>query len=233
MQNDLPKQDFPELTEREQEILRLIATGNSNKEIARQLFISSNTVKVHLRNIFAKIGVTSRTEAAVYAIHTGFKEAADLAALEPVNQELATSSYRNLDQRQKSLILWISIFVIVLVGVTTSILMQRTRKFAGPITVPVPPQRWHELAALPTARSGLGVAVYENQIYTIGGETEQGITGILERYNLETDKWTVLPNKPTPVTDITAVVIGGQLYLPGGRLATGGVTDILEAYDPS
>ena len=43
----------------EREILRLVATGASNKEIARQLSISTNTVKVHVRNIFAKIGTSS------------------------------------------------------------------------------------------------------------------------------------------------------------------------------
>jgi DNA-binding CsgD family transcriptional regulator len=60
-----------QLSDREREILRLVATGATNQQIAAQLNISANTVKVHLRNIFGKIGVASRTEATVYAIRTG------------------------------------------------------------------------------------------------------------------------------------------------------------------
>src|SRR4030042_1243224 len=59
------------LRDRELEILRLVATGASNKEIANLLHISTNTVKVHLRNIFAKIGVSSRSEAAMFAVNNG------------------------------------------------------------------------------------------------------------------------------------------------------------------
>ena len=59
------------LTSRELEILALIAEGKSNKEIAAELFISVNTVKVHVSNIFHKIEVSSRTEATLYAIENG------------------------------------------------------------------------------------------------------------------------------------------------------------------
>ncbi len=59
------------LSDREIEILQLVGQGKSNKEIAGLLFISVNTVKVHLGNIFGKIGVTSRMEATLYAIEQG------------------------------------------------------------------------------------------------------------------------------------------------------------------
>ncbi len=60
-----------QISDRELEILRLVATGATNQQIAQQLNISINTVKVHLRNIFGKIGAVSRTEATVYAIRNG------------------------------------------------------------------------------------------------------------------------------------------------------------------
>jgi DNA-binding NarL/FixJ family response regulator len=50
------------LTVREQEILEVLLEGKSNREIAAELFISENTVKTHVRNIFAKYGVGSRAE---------------------------------------------------------------------------------------------------------------------------------------------------------------------------
>ena len=59
------------LTNREEEVLRLVATGASNKEISQQLFISELTVKMHLASIFRKLQVNDRTKAAVLALKAG------------------------------------------------------------------------------------------------------------------------------------------------------------------
>jgi DNA-binding CsgD family transcriptional regulator len=59
------------LTAREREILALVADGRSNGEIARQLFISTKTVSVHVSNILAKLGAGGRTEAAAVARRQG------------------------------------------------------------------------------------------------------------------------------------------------------------------
>ena len=58
----------PRLTERELEVLRLVARGMANKDIAVSLFISENTVKNHVRNILEKLQLHSRMEAVVYAV---------------------------------------------------------------------------------------------------------------------------------------------------------------------
>lgn len=59
------------LSEREVDVIRLLATGRTNGQIAGELFISVNTVSHHLRNIFAKTGTGNRTEAAAFAIQAG------------------------------------------------------------------------------------------------------------------------------------------------------------------
>jgi serine/threonine protein kinase/DNA-binding NarL/FixJ family response regulator len=61
-----------QLTPREMDVIQLLAEGLSNKEIARLLFISPRTVNFHLDNIYSKLGVSSRTEAAIYALRHGW-----------------------------------------------------------------------------------------------------------------------------------------------------------------
>jgi two-component system nitrate/nitrite response regulator NarL len=62
------------LSQRELEIVILVAQGYKNKEMAERMFISEQTVKNHLHNIFDKVGVSDRLELALYAIHNGLHE---------------------------------------------------------------------------------------------------------------------------------------------------------------
>jgi two-component system NarL family response regulator len=66
--DDRPQIPTPKLTEREMEVLRLVAKGMANRDIAKQLYISENTVKNHIRNILEKLQLHSRMEAVVYAV---------------------------------------------------------------------------------------------------------------------------------------------------------------------
>jgi DNA-binding NarL/FixJ family response regulator len=66
-----PQRAFPELTEREEEILSLVAQGKSNQEIARQLFVSLKTVRNHVSNILLKLQVADRAQAVIRARDVG------------------------------------------------------------------------------------------------------------------------------------------------------------------
>jgi len=221
-----------DLSEREIEILKLVSQGLSNKEIARALFISINTVKVHLRNIFAKIKVVSRTEAALYSIEQGFTPSP--------GQEAVSMPLHDPSPFQKWLrrFWWVSIPVALGLIIALSMLIADGILFASPTPAPNPIQgaasfeRWQELAPLPEARSGLAAAAYDNAIYAIAGETESGICGIVDRYDPQTDAWTHLRDKPTPVTDVSAALLGEKIYVPGGELADGTISAVLEIYDP-
>jgi DNA-binding NarL/FixJ family response regulator len=65
------KGDPTELSERETDVIQLIAIGLSNKQISEKLFLSEKTVKNHISRIFSKLNVTARTQAAIYAIKSG------------------------------------------------------------------------------------------------------------------------------------------------------------------
>jgi DNA-binding NarL/FixJ family response regulator len=82
----LPRQATP-LTDRELEVLRLLSVGTPNAGIARSLVVTEQTVKFHLSNVYRKLGVANRTEAARYALVHGLLDQQD--ALEPTALQAA------------------------------------------------------------------------------------------------------------------------------------------------
>jgi DNA-binding CsgD family transcriptional regulator len=221
--------DTSELSERELEILQLVATGASNKEIAQQLYISSNTVKVHLRNIFTKIGVASRTEAAMYAVQNGLVGDAS-------GDELQASAAEGSPSTAKKVlpVLGISLLVLALglLGLFSAYQWGLFEGLAGSEPQPANLPRWEAKKNMPMGRQGLAAVALENNIYVIGGESADGLVSRVDKYDLFSDSWTGVTDKPTPVSEVNGAVIGGKVYVPGGRTAGGGVVDVLEIFDP-
>ena len=73
-----PVQPLPPLSEREMEVLKIAAQGMSNKDIASTLFISERTVQAHMRSIFNKLGVGSRSEAILHSLKKGWFSIEDI-----------------------------------------------------------------------------------------------------------------------------------------------------------
>ncbi len=271
MANDIP------ISDREREILRLVATGASNQQIAQQLTISINTVKVHLRNIFSKIGVVSRTEATVYAISNGLvavdMEAVALSATMPeLLEDEVTNEATDLGveeepaslvipdepvvrvpdpapipiplppSRRLPLFIGIAVGLALLIAVAVSVqIVSRpaaptetpTQSSIAPAT-PDPNQRWFLRAPLPNSRDDAALTAYdqERKLYLIGGQVDGVPSAAVDRYDPESNLWVSLTDKPTAVSHAGAIVLRGRIYVPGGELAGGKVSDILEIYDP-
>ena len=229
----------PILSDRELEILQLVATGATNQQIALQLVISPNTVKVHLRNIFGKLGVESRTEATMYAVRQGWI-AAPAAVEEMPAEEEPLLPHERLSAWQRALFVVTALAVVLLVFLPP----RRTASTGagGPFTDRVggiagslpgaASSRWVSKAQMPTERARLAVVAYEGKVYAIGGDTVEGVSGAVEVYDPATDTWTRGANKPHPVRNVGAAVAGDWIYVPGGFDALDQAITTVEAYAP-
>jgi len=213
------------LSGREREILQLVAEGLTNREIAQRLSISPNTVKVHLSNIFEKAGVASRTEATLYAIEHRIVEVPGGETVQPASKETLWTYISDHP--------WVGLISVLLIVTMFSTILITI--FNSPQSEEIDPatlNRWQELTPMPEARVGLTAVAYDNQIYAIAGEGKEGVSGSVFRYDIAEDSWKRLLDKPTPVTDVGGVLIGEEIYIPGGLGADGSPVDVLEIYDP-
>lgn len=273
----------PQISEREREILRLVATGATNQQIAQQLNISINTVKVHLRNIFGKIGAASRTEATMYAVRSGIvaldQARAELApvessvavleapaeaalplpelrsealgepavvppapvALAPADQAappepVPARAAEDGAQRQSRLPLLLVGAVAVAALLAVVVLLVQGRAAPAPADNPsiigvMSRASWVRRPDLPVERAGSAVIAYRGTLLLVGGQSAAGVTGAALQFDPGSQVWSPLADKPTPATDIQAGVIGGELLVPGGRLADGTVGAGLEIFN--
>ena len=236
-----------ELSERELELLRLVAQGATNQQIARDLTISVNTVKVHLKNIFAKLGVESRTEATMAAVRMGLIHV-QAASESPTSvsgaAEPAVTTWPRLG---RDFGLWQRAYLalaVVMAAVLVTLSVVGTKPEAASVNTAFVdqsasaqvmtqrmPSRWTTRASLPTPRGRLAVVAARGSIFAIGGVANGQITGLLEEYQPAEDRWIVRLSKPTPAANVSAVSLDGKLYVPGGHSSAGQVLDVLEIYD--
>jgi len=92
---------------------------------------------------------------------------------------------------------------------------------------------WVSKAPMQVARSGLGVAVVNGKIYAIGGSTENGLVGINEEYDPETNTWTYKKPMPTPRANFRLEVVQNKIYCLGGDTDNATKTLANEVYDPA
>jgi DNA-binding CsgD family transcriptional regulator/N-acetylneuraminic acid mutarotase len=249
----VPDENTP-LSEREMEILQLVATGATNQQVAQKLVISVNTVKVHLRNIYSKLEVGSRTEATMVAVREGWVDVpgledhagegeggtapAEQLPLSPALPQL--ERWPRVGRLQRAGLVAATLLAAVFLFVPMAIESHANGQNADPIrgVFPTAPStsstnRWRTRAQMPTPRTGLAAVADQNLIYAIAGISNEGATGKVEVYDPQADAWTLRKPKPTPVGFVSAALIDGKIYVPGGVGADGEPTAILEVYDPA
>jgi DNA-binding CsgD family transcriptional regulator/N-acetylneuraminic acid mutarotase len=236
------------LSDREMELLRLLATGATNREIALELYISVNTVKVHLRNIYGKLGVASRTEATMVAVREGWIVVPGIGEEEKGSEAagMAAATAPRVERWPRvSLAKRLSLVVAGLLAALAFFLPQLLAVGANgeqndPISGVFPTvasgsneSRWRTRAQMPTPRTDLAVVVHDTRIYAIGGVSSEGVTDKVEIYDPQGDAWVTGAPKPTPAGFVLAVAVDDKIYVPGGFDAGRVPQNVLEIYDPA
>jgi DNA-binding CsgD family transcriptional regulator len=221
------------LSEREMEVARLLSTGASNAEIARELVISPHTVKVHLRNIFEKLQVNSRTEASMLLVQRGWVvvPGVDLALPEPP-PEPPPPEPQPLDNLPVPAARWQALYLVgAFLFSLALVLLPNFGSFAQtpvdlltdagqPLTAPANVRlepRWEMRTPLQSALTRLAMVSLANHLYVIGGETAGGeAVDAVAVYDRQANEWNPAAPLPRPLANAAAAAANGRLFVAGG-----------------
>jgi DNA-binding CsgD family transcriptional regulator/N-acetylneuraminic acid mutarotase len=250
----MPVEQGQPLSERELEIITLVAEGLTNREVAVRLFLSPNTVKVHLRNIFTKTGVSSRTELSMLAVQEGWVEFENQDEDSEQHAQLMSDttdsgSADDMDTPippwswQRWTVLGFSTLVIVAIMILPALRSQQAASL-GPGQIFGPAQdtlgmqqangqgRWVEHAALPVRRAGMGVTSLGGKAYIIGGINAEGTTGRVDIYDIKSNQWSAGQPRPASLGNVAAGTLNGNIFVPGGCDANWIPQDVVHQYNP-
>ncbi len=234
-----PVGDMPEnpLSEREMEVARLLVTGATNVEIANALVISPHTVKVHLRNVFDKLQVSSRTEASMLLVQRGWVVIpgvmleAEVAPVEDAGPAIPEPEpLENLEAQPRPWQLATLLFGVAMALVTlflpvwnttpkssVGLLSDSGQTIVGKPVLNNLPSRWEIQPPLSQPRSRMAAVGVAGQIYVVGGEGEEGETlDLVEIYDLERGQWRRGAPLPSPRANLALAAGGDDLIVAGG-----------------
>ncbi|HHY57519.1 MAG TPA: hypothetical protein GYA08_19005 [Chloroflexi bacterium] len=235
-EHDVGLTDNP-LSEREMEVARLLATGASNAEIARDLVISPHTVKVHLRNIFEKLQVNSRTEASMVLVQRGWivvPGAVVESAVEPSPPPLPepaplSNTPAHMPRWARAylvgalafcLLVLLAPYVSALMSDATDLLTNAGQPRSVPPVVQLEP-RWQVRTPLPQPLGRHALVNLAGRLVRLGGETTEGAAvDAVQFFDEQSKRWVALAPLPTPLANLAATTLGATLYAAGGSHQT-------------
>ena len=241
------------LSEREIDVLKCVADGSSNKEVASHLSISPYTVKTHLRNIYAKLDANSRTEAIRVGMERGFLMApnqavngGDVAAAVPSSTleslpEVQAPDLLTDAQAPSSNFNWqiwglVAGLIVIIVG---AYLWQLSSTTDNPTTAVIYSveemgNKWSLISSEIQAKSHMATSSVGLSIYQIGGVEEAGdVSSDVVVINTVEKTVTTVASKPTAVSHATAAVLYGEIYVVGGQDESGDPTGLVEVFSPA
>ena len=217
--------DLGPLSEREIEVMKLVALGKTNQQIARDLSISPNTVKVHLRNIFEKLGVQSRTEATMEAVRRGWVS---------VGEAIAAPADEKADQDDLAAAGEMAGGNGVALAAAVASPMPEA---AEPAPYRPPIARWQRVYMVAIAAllfMALLAPIWwqsRSQAATVTPFSDVGQVQMAPAARPKVSRWIGRAALPEPTDRLALATDGSKLYTIGGE-TSGGITDRVAIYDP-